>query len=317
MSKILPINSGGPEWNDLFFFTQVALQGGFASASRVLGIPKSRLSRRVAELEKQLGVRLLQRTTRSLALTDVGQRYLQHCQSMLLAAQEADDTVRQLNNTPRGPIRVSCPIVLSQGLMTEILPEFMRQYPEVSVHLDATNRRVDLIEDGIDVAIRVRTVAYEDASLVMRSFGFSSSHLFASPDWIARHPPISDPRDITGTDTLSMVPYDGRYLMGFESGGQSVSVPHTPKLVTDDMFLLHAAAVGGVGAVVLPDFLCKHAVDTGKLQVLLPEWNLPEGNLHIVFPTRRGLVPAVRVFIDTLACALPKLATEVGVSIRL
>ncbi|WP_018150361.1 LysR substrate-binding domain-containing protein [Leeia oryzae] len=315
MSKILPAQTGGPEWNDLFFFTQVALQGGFAAASRVLGVPKSRLSRRVAELENQLGVRLLQRTTRRLALTDVGQRYLQHCQSMLLAAQEADDTVRQLNTTPRGPIRVSCPVVLSQTLMSEILPKFMKDYPEVTVHLESTNRRVDLIEDGVDVAIRVRTVAYEDASLVMRSFGHSSNHLFASPAWIARHGTVTHPTDLTDKDTLSMVPHDGRYLMTFEQGnGGTFTVPHKPKLITDDLLLLRAAAVEGVAAGILPSFLCNNDVANGRLKVLLPEWPLPKGNLHVVFPTRRGLVPAVRVFIDCLACALPALAGEVGVS---
>ena len=142
--------------NALVFFSQVVEHGGFSAAERVLGISKSRLSRRLTELEASLGVRLLQRSTRKLALTEAGQLFYQHCQAMLGEAQAAVNVVQQLRSSPRGTVRVSVPVTISQTILSTILPEFMHRYPEVRVVMRVTNRVVDLFEDSIDVALRVR-----------------------------------------------------------------------------------------------------------------------------------------------------------------
>src|SRR6218665_690968 len=142
--------------NDLFYFAKVVEQGSFAAASRLLGIPKSRLSRRVVQLEERLGVRLLQRTTRKLVLTDVGERYLRHCQAMLLEAEQADETVASLTSEPRGRLRVSCPPDLARTRLSHTVACFIERYPKVQLEIILSNRRIALLDEGIDVALRVR-----------------------------------------------------------------------------------------------------------------------------------------------------------------
>ena len=133
--------------NDLFYFARVVEAGGFAAAGRVLGIPKSRLSRRIAELEERLGTRLLQRTTRQLKLTAVGERYLRHCQAMLLEAEMADEAVASMTSEPRGRLRVSCPVGLAHSLLPQVISQFLEQYPLVQLDMVLLNRRVDLITE--------------------------------------------------------------------------------------------------------------------------------------------------------------------------
>lgn len=144
--------------NDLFYFAQVVEAGGFAAAGRQLGIPKSRLSRRIAELEERLGTRLLQRTTRQLKLTTVGERYLHHCQAMLLEAEAADEVVASMSSEPRGRLRVSCPVALAHAFLPDVISRFLQQYPHVQLDMVLLNRRVDLISEGIDVADRKSVV---------------------------------------------------------------------------------------------------------------------------------------------------------------
>ena len=142
--------------NDMLYFAEVVERGGFAAAGRALGIPKSRLSRRVSELEAQLGVRLLQRTTRKLSLTGVGEAYLRHCQAVRESAQAALDTVAQVQTEPRGSLRVTCPVTLAQTVLAELMPAFLQRYPQVRVELQVINRVVNLVEEGVDVALCVR-----------------------------------------------------------------------------------------------------------------------------------------------------------------
>ncbi|NLR76289.1 LysR family transcriptional regulator [Leeia aquatica] len=294
-----------PDWNDLFFFSQVVQHGGFAAASRVLGVPKSRLSRRIALLEQALGVRLLQRSTRRLALTDIGHQYLQHCLSMRLAADAAQETVQRVHTIPRGRVRFSCPIAIAQGLLLHTLPEFMLRYPEVSVEVEVTSRRVDLIEDGFDFALRVRQESDEDAGVVVRRLSRSQPVMVASPAWLAHAGWPQQPQDLLGKPTVSLRPHDGRFQLRFSHpDGQQVLVPHQPRLVCDDMQLLKSAILSGVGAGWLPAYLCGKELATGDLQLLLPDWQLPSGFFHLAYASRRGLTPAVRALIDFLVDTL-------------
>ena len=172
--------------NDMLYFAEVVERGGFASAGRALGIPKSRLSRRVAELEARLGVRLLQRTTRKLSLTEVGEAYLRHCQAMRESAQAAADTVAQVQTTPRGTIRVSCPVTLAQTVVAELMPRFLAQYPEVRIDMLVSNRAVNLVEEGIDVALRVRPSVDDSGSMVVKRLDHTTQILVASPELLIR-----------------------------------------------------------------------------------------------------------------------------------
>ena len=172
--------------NDLVYFAEVVDRGGFAAAGRALGLPKSRLSRRVAELETRLGVRLLQRTTRKLSMTAVGEQYHRHCVAMREDAQAAADAVAQAQTEPRGTIRVACPVTLAQTTLGPILPQFLALYPRVRIDMRVSNRVVDLVEEGFDVALRVRPTLDDSGSLVVKNFGTSRTLLVASPAQLAR-----------------------------------------------------------------------------------------------------------------------------------
>jgi DNA-binding transcriptional LysR family regulator len=172
--------------NDMLFFAEVAERGGFAAAGRALGLPTSRLSRRVAELEGRLGVRLLQRTTRRIALTDVGAQYLRHCVAVREEAQAAADVVALVHTEPRGVLRVSCPVTLAQTIVGEVVAPFMARYPEVRVDIAVTNRVVNLVEEGIDVALRVRPTLEDSGSLVVKRLGNSQTLLVGTPGQLDR-----------------------------------------------------------------------------------------------------------------------------------
>src|ERR1051325_4871915 len=190
--------------NDLYFFASVVEHGGFSAAGRALGIPKSRLSKRIAQLEDRLGVRLLQRTTRRFVVTEVGERFYSHCRAVLEEARAAQDAVDELRTEPRGVVRVSCPNSLAQTIVAHVLPDFLAQYPKVQVRLQATNRRVDLIGEGVDVAIRVRSKLDTDATLVMRTFGQSRVLIVASPKLLEQSGRPKLPADLSAIPTLAM-----------------------------------------------------------------------------------------------------------------
>ena len=174
--------------NDLYYFAKVVEAGGFAAAGRLLGIPKSRLSRRVAELEERLGARLLQRTTRQLKLTAVGERYLRHCQAMLLEAEMADEAVASMSSEPRGRLRVTCPVGLAHEFMPSVISSFLQAYPLVQLEVSLLNRRVDLVTEGIDVALRVREEGDEDPLLVTRRLRQARTVMVASPEFARQWP---------------------------------------------------------------------------------------------------------------------------------
>lgn len=293
--------------NDMMFFARVVEAGGFMAASRVLGVPKSRLSRRVALLEEQLGVRLLQRTTRRLALTDIGSQYYQRCQAMLAEAEAAADAIASATAEPRGLIRVSCPELLAKGLLGPSLPRFLQRYPKVRVWLEATNRRVDLIEEGIDVALRVRHRVEDSANLVVRPLGTSQVILVASPALAAGLPPLLMPADLDGLPFLAMSRADGRQewaLLDQDGHVHHLQIDQ-PRLMTDDLIVLLDAALAGMGVAALPRMVCEAALKDGRLLRVLPGFDSPQGVLQAAYPTRRGLLPAVRAFIDFLVEDLP------------
>jgi DNA-binding transcriptional LysR family regulator len=171
--------------NDLAWFVQVVDHGGFAAAGRALDQPKSKLSRRIAQLEERLGVRLIQRTTRQFAVTEVGLTFYQHCKAMLIEAEAAEQAVETLRSEPRGSVKLTCPVTLLHAHIGPMLARFMVRYPGVNLQLEATNRRVDVVGEGVDVAIRVRPRPIEDSDLVMRVLADRGHRLVASPGWLS------------------------------------------------------------------------------------------------------------------------------------
>jgi DNA-binding transcriptional LysR family regulator len=288
--------------NDLVYFAEVVDRRGFAAAARVLGVPKSRLSRRVAELETRLGVRLLHRTTRKLSLTDAGEAYHRHCVAMREAAAAADEAVAQVQTEPRGTVRLTCPVTMAQGTVGPLMPRFLAQYPQVRVEMRVTNRIVDLVQEGVDVALRVRETLEDSATLVARSLGRTEAMLVASPELLRRCGLPQQPSDLQRLPTLTMSATDGRAtwrLLGPQA--QTFELQHEPVYTADDLPTLKLAALAGTGMTLLPDFLSHHELRGGTLQRVLPGWAPPPAQVYAVFPSRRGMLPAVRRLLDFLA----------------
>jgi DNA-binding transcriptional LysR family regulator len=292
--------------NDMVFFAEVAERGGFAAASRALGIPKSRLSRRVAELEERLGVQLMQRSTRRLSLTPAGEIYLRHSAAMRDAAQAAAEAVAQVQTEPSGLVRISCPVTIAHSGLAQLMPVFMERFPAVRVDMRVINRPVDLIEEGIDIALRVRPTIEDSTVLVAKTFGTSRGVLVASPDLLARQGPVDTPADLARLHTAAMsVNGEGRSDWRLEGPKGEIHVhSHFPRYVADDLATLQFGTLGGVGATMLPDYMCRADVTAGRLVRLLPGWGPSPVLAHMVFPARRALVPAVRRLIDFLAVHL-------------
>ena len=292
--------------NDMLYFVEVVERGGFAAAGRALGIPKSRLSRRIAELEAQLGVRLLQRTTRKLSLTEVGAAYLRHCQAMRDAAQAAKDTVEQVQSEPRGTVRVSCPVTLSQTVLAPLMPKYLELYPEVRVEMMVVNRAVNVVEEGVDVALRVRASLEDSASMVVKRLDVTQQILLATPAYLERKGMPQSPQDLLLHDVLSMSSYEGvaHWRLRSDSGAE-VQLQPQARYVADDLMTLKLAVLGGAGVCYLPDYMCQPEIERGELVHVLPQWCFPPGIVHAVFGSRRGLTPAVRSFLDFLGEYMP------------
>lgn len=289
-----------------YYFTQVVDKGGFAKAARSLGIPKSRLSRHVAALEARLGVRLVNRSTRRFVVTEIGQQVYQHATAMLTEADAALEVVEFARAEPCGTIRASCPVALAQSALAPLLPAFLERFPAIRMELHVSNRRVDVLAESLDVALRVRTQPTGEDGLVMRTFREVDEFVVASPTYLGRSPPLNEPAELKAHTTLDYAgEFDRRPWQLTGPQGQSVAVEHKPRIVCHDFVVLREAAVAGLGVARIPESIVREDLKSGTLRRVLPEWRIPQGIVHVVFPTRRGMLPAVRAFIDFLAGELP------------
>ena len=288
--------------NDLYYFVQVVDHGGFAAAARALGLQKSKLSRRIAQLEDRLGVRLIQRSTRRFSVTEIGQEYHRRCLAMLVEAEAAQSVIERVRAEPRGVIRMSCPTALINFQFGVLIARFMTENPRVEIHLESTNRRVDVIGEGFDLAIRVRFPPVEPTELVMRKLDDSTQCLVGAAKLLAGRKVLAAPADLNGLPSLDLGPPHREHSWRLEHrDGASAVVPHAPRLVTDDMAALREAAMEGVGIVQLPTIMVWEDIQAGRLVNLLPDWAPRSGIVHAVFSSRRGLLPSVRALVDFLA----------------
>ncbi|SDC99118.1 transcriptional regulator, LysR family [Cupriavidus sp. YR651] len=298
--------------NDLSLFAQVVQHGSFSAASRATGVPKSRLSRRIAQLERDLGVQLLRRTTRQVRVTPLGESYYEHCREMLQAAEAAREVIEHAREQPGGSLKISCPVAITQILLAPEIGTFMRANPGIRLEIDATNRRVDVIGEGYDLALRVRDVL-EDSSLAVRTFGKSDMKLVASPALLDSIGRPRTPQALDGMPGVGQKPHDGKHAWTlFSKSGESIHISYDPRLVSDEFALLREAAMAGVGVAMLPRMYCRDEIESGELEELLPQWDLPMGVLHAVFPSRKGVTPPLRRFLEFLAEVLPEHARRVG-----
>ena len=288
--------------NDYYYFVQVVKYQGFTNASEALGITKSKLSRRITDLEARLGVRLIQRNTRKFTVTEVGQQFAEHCIKILEDVDLAENFIHgAISNEPSGLIKISCPVALVDMPVGNILADFMEKYPEVHVYLLATNSRVDLIEEGIDLAIRVRNTALEDSDLVVRELDAWEHVLVANPEFLKKH---KTPEKL---EELSELPSIGfqmpKQIWMFQKRSQPNvfhDIEFYPRLKTDSFPAMKAAVVRGVGIASLPRVYVKEELKTGQLVELLPDWHLPKGVIHIAYTSRLGMLPSVRLLLEFL-----------------
>jgi DNA-binding transcriptional LysR family regulator len=288
--------------NDLRFFAEVVEHNGFAPAARKLGMPRSRLSRRIGLLEDRLGVRLIHRSTRRFTITEIGREYYRHCVAMMVEADAAQETIDRIRSEPQGVVRGSCPSSLIYFQVGEMIARFMEKCPKVEVLLESTNRRVDVIREGFDLAIRVRFPPLEDSDLVVRKLADSPQRLVASPSILKELSGPFLPADLAALPSLAWDPARLEHDWQLDGpDGATATIHHRPRFITEDMVALRLAALHGAGVCQFPTFVVAEDLKAGRLIDLLPEWSPKPGIIHAVFPTRRGLVPSVRALLDFLA----------------
>ncbi len=283
--------------NDVLAFTHVADSGSFTRAAERLGWPKSSVSHRVARLEECLGARLLERSTRRLRLTDVGARFHEHARRVLQELDLAAATVASFRARPQGRLRVSASVVLGQALLPAMLAEYAALHPEVELFVDLANRRVDLLEEGFDLAIRAGELP--DSSLVSRRLGGATARLYAAPGYLRQHRKPAQPDDLEGHVLIDNAPAASN--TGWQlthDDGREHAVPARFRLAANDALLLRELAATGAGIVTLPAFVAAPAVAAGRLRPVLPAWATRRVDVHAVFPSHKSLSPALRAFVD-------------------
>lgn len=286
--------------NEIVVFARVVQTGSFTAAAAALGMPKSSVSRKVSELEERLKSRLLQRTTRTLSLTDVGRTYYEYCLRIVAEIEEAERAVSQLQDTPRGPLRVTAP--LNFAFLGPIVADFLKRYPEVQLDLVCTDRVVDLVEERFDVGIRAGALA--DSTLIARNLGQAPRFLVASPAYLKKHGRPKAPEDLARHDCLLFGAGRERALMRLEADGRALELEVPVKLVVNDTDMLHAAAVAGLGVALVPIFRCTSDLKQKRLERVLPAWKAPLTPIHAVYPSTRHLSPKVKTFVDHVQAAM-------------
>jgi len=287
--------------NDVRFFTAVVEHQGFSAAARALNLPKSSVSRRVANLEARLGVRLLERSTRSLRLTGVGSAYYDRCRAILADLEAAERDVAVLRAEPAGLVRMSCPTGLAQFVLAGMLPGFLARFPKVHLQVVATNRAIDLVDDNVDVAIRARQRLADEAT-TMRMLYRSRAIFVASPKFAKAQRIASDLAGVGALPFLSFLE-ETRHPTWSLTGPAGITrrLSFDPVLSSGDFNILIEAAIAGVGMALLPSEVVAEAIRRKRLVRILPGWHSEEITVHLLFTNKRGLVPAVRVLIDYLA----------------
>jgi len=309
--------SAPADLNALQYFAKVVECGGFSAAGQRLGIPASRLSRHLTELEHRLGIQLLWRTTRRMELTEIGRIYYGHCAAMVEQAEAAAEAVERLHAVPRGNLRIACPPTLTQTTLAPVFARFLERYPEIRLRLEMTNREIDLLGEGTDAVIRVRTPPLADSALVLRPLGLAVRPLVASPRLLERLGRPTRPADFSDQPSIMMAsPLQAPQWRLQKTGPAAPEAPVTVplervRLFTDDAWTCRNAALQGIGFALLPGEVCQADLASGALVPALPPWEGIPGIIHALYPARRATSPALGALLDFLRAemaAMPALA---------
>lgn len=282
--------------NELLVFARVVQAGSFTAAARGLRMPKSTVSRRVADLEARVGAQLLLRTSRTLRLTEVGQAYYEHCARIVEEAEQAELAVTRMQAAPHGLLRVTTPLTF--GCLGPLVTGFLARYPEVQLELTCTDRAVDLLEEGFDVAVRAGRLS--DSSLIARRLGDIDRVVVAAPSYLEARGTPRSPRELEKHDCVLF----GGHLEGttwaLSSGSRSVEVPVRARLVVNEPDMLRAVTLAGAGIALLPDLNYTEDLTAGRLRRILPDWSSSGSPVHALYPSTRHRSPKVMAFVDFL-----------------
>ena len=295
--------------NDFFYFVQVVDRSGFTAAGRMLRIPKSTLSHRIQRLETELGVRLLNRTSRRFAMTDAGEEFYRHAAAMLHDAELAESAIRHRVREPIGAVRCTAATATMQFAMSDIVADFLLRYPKVNVVAHATDRNVDIVGENYDVAIRAHSDPLPDSTLVQRALTPAPWLLFAGSAYLDANETPKTPEDLRSHSSMFMMRTGVAPVWRLRRASKAkdeMVIPLTPRLLCDDMIALKQAAIAGLGIVALPGYVCREEVRSGALRQVLHAWLAGNSTITALIPYRRGLLPSVRAFIDHLSAELPK-----------
>lgn len=293
--------------NDFRYFISIVDSGGVTAASRNLDIPKSTISYRLQQLEAALGVRLLNRTSRSISLTEAGNAFREHAITMLEQAELAEAAVRERLAEPSGVIRFTTAVATSLYAIGPLLPTFLRNHPKISMVQHSSDEQVDIVGGSYDLAIRAHGGPLSDSSLVQRTLAPAPWFLFAAPSYLEQRGIPVTPEDLATHDKLSMLRpgHPPSWKLRHPRHGEAV-LPIEPRLAGNDIVMLKAAARDGLGIAALPAYVCRDELRSGELRRVMPEWLAGEAMITAVIPFRHGLLPSVRAFVDFLVAEVPK-----------
>lgn len=280
--------------NEMAIFVRVVESGSFTGAAKALGLPKSTVSRKITQLEERLGVRLIQRTTRSLSLTDTGTAYHAHCARILSEIEEANTAVTQMQNTPTGTLRITAPVLFGSTVLSGLIAEYMDLHPQVNIELVLSDQIIDLVQEGIDVAFRVGQL--EDSSLIGRYLGDVKAMVCASPDYIAKFGKPNHPNEINDHQVLSSSGWNQWALKGPEE--QEINVNIKPRLKVNDLSSLYTLTLSGAGIAALPVLIAASAIKSKNLVPILCDWPFEAHPIHTLYASNRHLSAKVRSFVD-------------------
>lgn len=290
--------SGTTDPGLLALFVALAEGRGVRAAAQRSGMARSTVSRGLAALEARLGVRLVQRSTRAFALTEEGAALYQRVLPALAAMRDAEGVVRAMREKPSGTLRVAAPPLFAEVYLPSVLETYCRRFPDVRVELRLEDRMVDLVDEGVDCALRAGRL--DDSTLVARTLGSGRARVYASPEYLrVRGEPVH-PADLRDHDTLAFSGRKDPLRWSFSARGQRVTVTIAPRVTVNSMLLARDLAVASMGLTMLPEFIAREPSARGALREVLGAWSTPRSRIFVVYPSERHLAPRTRAFVDTI-----------------
>jgi DNA-binding transcriptional LysR family regulator len=292
--------------NDYFYFVHVVEKKGYTAAAKALDMPKSRLSRHVAQLEERLGVRLLQRSSRNVAVTEEGKSFYQHARKLVDQFEMAEAAMDNRGGSLSGKVVISCSLGVAQFVLFDIVTDFARLHPNVLIEQRVTNSMIDLITEGVDIAIRGHSGELPDSSLIQRFIANVEWQFYCSPGYLEQLEQLQTPYDFASCRFLKV---------GRAGAKEAIPLQHKDGLRThqttqiafcsEDMSTIRQAAIDGLGVTALPDYVCRAPVEAGQLVRVLPDWVSQYASLSLLMPSRVGVPPHTKALADFIRERLP------------